>query len=472
MIPRVLLALEGPSYQSRLRKALIRAQWSADVLKGRGWDRLLSELCDFVLISRSRLPEPVAAAMAALDKVPDAPGVIVVGRAADADERAQLLACGVKAILDPDTSTESIVEVLSTLLNERREVAELAARGAGSQPRLADFVSKSPTMETFMDVVGRIVPSTVSLLILGETGVGKERLARAIHNDGPRSGGPFVAVNCGALPESLLESELFGHEEGAFTGASRARRGCFELAHGGTVFLDEIGEIPVHLQVKLLRVLQDREVRRVGGERTFAVDVRVMAATNRDLEDDVSRKQFRQDLYYRLSVMALTVPPLRERREDIPELVYNYLSYLRPRVGTDVDGIEDDALDLLVRYEWPGNVRELINVVERAMLLASGPRIRSNDLPLGISGGNATVVPGVAGSPALGVRVPDSWLEQPWREVRDAVVEGAERAYLDALLKDTGGRVGETARRAGMEPRSLYEKMKRHSLRKEDYRDS
>jgi DNA-binding NtrC family response regulator len=336
-----------------------------------------------------------------------------------------------------------------------------------AEPRLGDFVSESPTMQAFMRTVRRVVPSSSSLLILGETGAGKERLAMAIHGEGPRSDGPFIAVNCGALPDTLLESELFGHEEGAFTGATRDRRGMFELAHRGTIFLDEIGEMPLHLQVKLLRVLQDRRIQRLGSERAVDVDVRVIAASNRDIEADVDAKQFRRDLYYRLSVVTLTIPALRERREDIPALVQNYVEYLRPQVGRDVNAIDDDVLEALTRYAWPGNVRELINVLERAMLLCDDDTIALHDLPQTIAelaaGGAAA---GDATSPG---GFPASWLRGPIREGREQAVAAFEKTYLTGLLRDTGGRVGETAARAGIEPRSLYDKMRKYNLRKEDF---
>jgi transcriptional regulator with GAF, ATPase, and Fis domain len=324
-------------------------------------------------------------------------------------------------------------------------------------------------MQAFMDTVHRVVHSTTSLLILGETGTGKERLARAIHAGSPRGGGPFVPVNCGALPESLMESELFGHEEGAFTGATRARKGAFELAHRGTMFLDEIGDMPLHLQVKLLRVLQDREVQRVGGERPFVVDVRVMAASNRDLEKEVEDRRFRQDLYYRLSVVTLEVPPLRERKEDIPALARSYVDFHRPHAGREIHGIEEKAVEALVRYAWPGNVRELINVIERAMLLCRTDTVTLADLPVGIQG----FVPPHAGGvtiPRNPEDVPSAWLARPLRELRDAMAADLERVYLAAMLRETNGRIGETSERAGIDPRSLFDKMKQYGLAKGDFK--
>ena len=224
-------------------------------------------------------------------------------------------------------------------------------------------------MYLFMKEVTQVAPSNVPLLILGETGVGKEHLARAIHSASPRSGGPFITINTAAIPEQLLESELFGHTQGAYTGATRSRRGAFELAHHGTIFLDEIGDLPQPLQIKLLRTLQDYEVRSLGSETSIWVDVRVIAATNRDLEEEVQQGNFRKDLFFRLSVIPLTIPPLRERKEDIPAIIDRILESRRQRFGYAPNSVSDEARQALLRYDWPGNIRELINVLERAIIL-------------------------------------------------------------------------------------------------------
>jgi len=473
MIARLLLALQ----QSKLTQALLQHLSGPDTIvealgsRQRLLDRLRREVFDLVVVSDVKLPSRITDLAAMMAELPDGPAMVVIADRVDLEQQTRLLAAGCQAVLDAGVSTEALAEVVVSLLEQRRELERRRLVGTRrlSRPRLSDFVSRSATMQVFIGTVERIVDGNVSLLLLGETGVGKERLARAIHNEGPRGTGPFIAVNCAALPETLLESELFGHEEGAFTGAVRSRRGCFELAHGGTVFLDEIGDLPNHLQVKLLSVLQEREFRRVGGERTICVDVRVMAATNRNLEQEVSEGRFRNDLYYRLGVMTLTIPPLRERREDIPDLVHDYIEHLRPRVGREVYGISDGALASMVDYLWPGNVRELINVVERAMLLASEPLIRRDDLPLSISQRGPASGPG---GPLLGGQedLPPAWLERPLSDVRREALGRVERAYLAGLLRLTGGRIGETAQRAGIQPRSLYDKMKQHSLAKEDFR--
>jgi DNA-binding NtrC family response regulator len=471
MLARIILAVKEPALRRQLRQAISEPDVIIHTLRGKSrlWERAARQPCDLIIASHSLLPEPAAEALGFLRRLPDAPEVVVLSDHEDAGERARFLAAGAKAVLGVGLPMDALRDVVGAILDELRDAAarKLATERDMARPSLNDFVSSSESMHVFMNTVRRLVSSDTSLLVLGETGVGKERLARAIHAEGPRGQGPFVTVNCGALPDSLLESELFGHEEGAFTGASRARRGMFELAHGGTIFLDEIGEMPYHLQVKLLRVLQEHEIQPIGSEKAILVDVRVMAASNRDLEAEVEAKRFRRDLYYRISVVSLTIPPLRERREDIPELVESYIDYLRPRVGREVTGITGEALEALRRYTWPGNVRELVNVVERAILLCEDDQITLDDLPAAISGCLAS--PGTPLAPGVGT-VPKPWLSKPLSEVRAWAVESVERAYLAALLRETGGRVGETARRAGIQPRSLYDKMRRHGLRKEDFK--
>ncbi|HUW55008.1 MAG TPA: sigma-54 dependent transcriptional regulator [Planctomycetota bacterium] len=476
MITRVVLALDDGPRREELQGLLARPDVIVESVgkQRRLWERIGRQNADLIVVSRSLIPEPAFDTMQLLQNLPDSPGVVVLSGSDDPSEQAGLLAAGCDVVLHTGLSAREVRDALAVVLEKRREQREheLLARRTLAEPRLTDFVSSSLAMQTFMNVARRVVHTEVSLLILGETGVGKERLARAIHAESVRSKGPFVAVNCGALPEALLESELFGHEEGAFTGASRARRGWFELAHGGTIFLDEIGEMPLHLQVKLLRVLQEHAIQRVGSEKAITVDVRVMAATNRELEEEVGARRFRRDLYYRLGVVTLTIPPLRERREDIPELADSYIDYYSSRIGRSVTGIAPAALEALTGYSWPGNVRELINVIERAMLLCEGEEITLRDLPVSISGVGQGGVPGLVLHPGVETSdaIPQDWLEMPLSEVRRQVVDRFERAYLAGLLEATGGRIGETARRAGMRARSLYDKMKRHGLHKEDFR--
>jgi two-component system response regulator AtoC len=277
-------------------------------------------------------------------------------------------------------------EVLLTLRKARererlRRANQLLQREVERMVGERPIVAASEPMIDVLEMMERAAEFKTTVLLTGESGTGKEVLARAIHAQSGRRDEAFVAVNCGAIPENLLESELFGHAKGAFTGADRARRGLFVEAHGGTLFLDEIGEMPPPLQVKLLRVLQEEEVRPVGESKPRSVDVRVIAATARDLEADVAQGRFREDLFYRLNVVRLVVPALRERQADVPLLVDHFLARFRRTLGRPVRGVSDEALDKLVRYRWPGNVRELENVIERAMILARGDHIEVSELP-------------------------------------------------------------------------------------------
>ena len=478
MIARIVLAISDAALRRKVHRASTGGELPVSTviraLRGRdcSWERALPHVCDLIIVERSLVPEPACGAIRSLRKHPDSPSLVILSDGHDPHEEADLLAAGADAVLLAELPDPKLAGVLGTILNRRRELTHgrLADEWNVVRPQLADFDSTSSTMRVFINFVSRIVHTDTSLLILGETGVGKERLARAIHAEGPRRDGPFVTVNCGSLPEHLLESELFGHEAGAFTGATRARRGLLELAHKGTAFLDEIGDMPYHVQVKLLRFLQDHEIQPVGGEQPIPVDVRVMAATNRSLEDDVEAKRFRKDLFFRLSVVTLTVPPLRDHWEDIAGLVQKYIDYFSTRIPCEVDGIADNASQALCRYAWPGNVRELINVVERATLLANGREITLDELPMGVSGQLAGADVGAAVIPLTPDAVPEDWLGKPLSDVRRAAVCDLERAYLAALLRETGGGVAETARRAGMDPRSLHHKMKRYGLRKEDFK--
>jgi transcriptional regulator with GAF, ATPase, and Fis domain len=378
------------------------------------------------------------------------------------------LAAGCAAVLDAALPDEVISHTLAAVVAHRRD--DRSRRRLHSTladaPSLDDFTSSSPVMRDLLATAKRVAESDTSLLVLGETGAGKERLARAIHAAGPRKGGPFVAVNCGAIPEALLESELFGHDKGAFTGAVRSRRGHFELAHRGTFFLDEVGDLPSHLQVKLLRVLQDHKLQPVGGERTIEVDVRVIAATSQDVEGAIAEDRFRRDLYYRLSVVTLTLPPLRERREDIPVLADAYRENFAARLKRPVRSISHSALRILTSYAWPGNVRELANVMERAVLLCAGEIIEACDL----FDLERRVHENKQSADDLEAALAPVLTEKPWHEARQEALDLFERLYLTRLLGACHGRVGDAARHAGLNPRSVYEKMQKHGLRKDMFR--
>jgi DNA-binding NtrC family response regulator len=306
--------------------------------------------------------------------------------------------------------------------------------------RFRDLVSKNAKMRAVFDLAKTAARSNSTILVLGESGTGKEVLARAIHAESARVNGPFVAVSCAALTETLLESELFGHERGAFTGAVARHRGRFEAAHQGTIFLDEIGDVSPKLQLDLLRVLEDRRFTRVGGTEAIEVDVRVIAATNRDFRKLVDEGTFREDLFYRLNVIPIRIPPLRDRREDVPLLVEHLLELLAVETGRKVEAVSHDAMAALVGYEWPGNVRELKNVLERAMVVASGSTIQVRDLDI------------ARPEPQAGSSDLDS-------------LEGVERAHIARVLEATGGNVTQAARILHIDRVTLYNKIKKYHLR-------
>jgi two-component system response regulator AtoC len=268
-------------------------------------------------------------------------------------------------------------EERETLRRENRALRDEIRK----EHRFEDILAKSGRMQDIFRTIAKIADYKTTVLVTGESGVGKELIARAVHRRSSRRGGPFVAVNCGAIPENLLESELFGHKKGAFTDAVQDRRGLFEEANNGTLFLDEIGELPLGLQVKLLRVLEDEKIRRLGETRDLQVDVRIVAATHRDLQSETKAGRFREDLFYRLNVLHIHCPPLRERREDVPLLIEHFVARNNTRLGTGIRGIDTEARRLLYEYAWPGNVRELENTIERAMVLSEGEQIVASDLP-------------------------------------------------------------------------------------------
>ncbi len=433
--------------------------------------RMATEPFDLIVLDRALASAEVPALIRELRALPDRPEVIVLVSDNDPALRAELVASGAYSVMMRALPEALFREELITLAERRLTETRAGLQAIPDEDyRLGDYVTLSRPMQRVLETAQRVAALDTTLLILGETGVGKGLLARSIHNEGPRIKGPFVSINCGALTESLLEAELFGHERGAFTGADRARRGYFELAHRGTLFLDEIAEMPLHLQTKLLQVLEDRKVRPVGGEKRIDVDVRVIAATNRDLPQEVKEKRFREDLFYRLNVVTVTLPALRDRTEDLPEIAESYIEHFRALIASPARRFSAPAMDAILRYPWPGNVRELANAIERAVIMARGEEIQVEDLAVDIQ----AMAPEMTTDPALAhgpIRPDASWPMRPWAEVRRQVLEEAEIRYLRALLEATRGRVGETAERAGMDPRSLHQKMKKYGLRKEDYRD-
>jgi two-component system response regulator PilR (NtrC family) len=340
---------------------------------------------------------------------------------------------------------------------ERRALVEENVRLRAQVDRKTpkDLLGHSQGMRQVLELVQRIASGRSTVLITGESGTGKERIARAVHNLSDRKDKPFLVVNCGAIPEALVESELFGHEKGAFTGAATRSLGIFREADGGTVLLDEVGELPLATQVKLLRVLQERKVRGVGEANESSVDVRVLAATNRVVEEDVKAGKFRQDLYYRLNVIRIEVPPLRERREDVPELARYFLDRTAREHNKPMRGLSPDALRALDAYDFPGNVRELENIVERAVALATGPLIGLGDLPHEVSGAAAQPTPALVALPEEGCNLDD-------------VVGEIERRLIVQALERSGGVRTNAAKLLGITLRSLRYRMQKHAMQDDE----
>lgn len=305
--------------------------------------------------------------------------------------------------------------------------------------RFENIIAKSPKMQRVIEVIKIVAKSNTTVLITGESGTGKELVARALHSQSHRQGKPFIAVSCAALPESLLESELFGHERGSFTGAYAQKKGKFEIANRGTLFLDEIGEMSANIQVHLLRVLEEKEFTRVGGNELIKVDVRVISATNRDIKRAVANGQFREDLYYRFNVVTIELPLLRERKEDIPLLAQHFLKKFALENQKDITGFSPEATDFLLNYEWPGNVRELENAIERAVILAQNSSIQVTDLPQG----NLLL----ARSTSPGERL-----------------EEVEKNHIISVLNETGGNYSQAARLLGISRMTLYNKARAYGL--------
>ena len=345
-----------------------------------------------------------------------------------------------------------ITAILGKALEKRSILAEneqLRAKVRHLEKR--EMFGTGPASKLIGEIVRKAAATRTTVLITGESGTGKELVARALHDQSDRAGRPFLVVNCGALPESLMESELFGHEKGAFTGAQRSTAGLFREADGGTVLLDEVGELPASLQVKLLRILQERRVRPVGASAELPVDVRVLAATNRDVEADVRAGKFRQDLYYRLNVIRIQVPPLRERREDIATLAERFVTRFSLELGKEVRGLEADAIRALEAYAFPGNIRELENIMERAVALASSPAIGLGDLPPEVSGLSGSPAPLLAQLPPEGCAL-------------DSVLGELERRLMLQALERTGGVRKTAAKLLGISFRSLRYRLEKHAI--------
>ena len=354
---------------------------------------------------------------------------------------------------------DELMLLIERALDLQRLTSEVETLRAELESRygFSEIIGISPAMQEVFKAMAKVARVDATVLVTGESGTGKELVARAIHRRSKRNGGPFVAVNSGAVPQNLFEAEFFGHEKGAFTDAKGARTGRFEQAEGGQLFLDEVGELPLDAQAKLLRVLQDKHVTRLGGQRPIPVDVRVVSATNRDLEKEVADGAFREDLYWRLNVVRIHLPALRQRREDLPLLIEHFLDRINRELGLDVEGIAPAAMEALVSYGWPGNVRELENVLCRAMIMCDGDHLEPADLPGRIRGeGDST--------PAV-----SSDLDQ--MTLGDAVTEATERLEKRMILSrlaSCGGSRTETSKSLGISRKTLFNKMRQYGLSDDD----
>ncbi len=367
--------------------------------------------------------------------------ILVITAHATVETTVEAFRAGAVDYLLKPVVAEDLFQKISRAIGERqlnRELRylrrEMSRAGAGTT-----IVGNSRAIVAVREMIGRVGPSTSSVLITGESGTGKELVARAIHESSPRSKGPFIAVNCAALPRDLAESELFGHVRGAFTGALRDKPGYFELAGGGTLFLDEICELAPELQAKLLRAIDQQEIFRVGGTRQIKTDVRIVAATNRNVKSEIEQKRFREDLYFRISVVEIVLPSLRERRDDIPLIVEHLLHHLSAELKRHITGVSNAALRALMSGPWRGNVRELENVLERAILLSDNGTIEAENLPAELSG----VVPST----------------ESGDDLRNAV-RAYEREHIRQVLADAGGNREEASRRLGIDASTLYRRMK------------
>ncbi|MCG5056012.1 MAG: sigma-54 dependent transcriptional regulator [Myxococcales bacterium] len=489
---RVLVADDEANIR-RVLEAILRRE-GYDVVTAANGNEALERMNREINTVITDLKMPGLDGMSLLKKLsaehPDVPVVMITahGSVENAVEAVKLGAFDyLEKPFEQEQIRQLVAKAISTNALARRDVAPEPA-GAAGRFRL---VGQSTAIKQVYAVIDKVADTPSTVLVTGESGTGKELIARALHENSSRRGGPFIKINCAAIPKTLMESELFGYEKGAFTGAVGAKPGRFELAHEGTLFLDEIGEIPVEMQVKLLRVLQESEFERVGGIKTIKVDVRVVAATNRDLQAELLTGSFREDLYYRLNVVPIQLPPLRERTEDIPALVDHFVAKFNDRLKKRFVGVEPEAVERLVAYGWPGNIRELENVIERTMLFSEGPLIRLADLPAELQGPKSHTdrLEGrtpperenrITGSrPAVGAdkigtadeRAAGEGTLPPGAEVsslKEAVraeTERVERELIQRALDETGGNVTQAARKLQISRKSLQTKMKELGLR-------
>jgi two-component system response regulator AtoC len=451
---RILVVDDEALAREALCELLAREHYQVESTgEGRAVEELNLEFRPDLILLDVRLPDTDGLTiLRRFQELPDAPSFIVMTAYGSSESAIQAIKYGAFDYITKPVNFEELSVVVQRAIEYRRLTEQVAAlrENYTAAVGLRNMVGNSPAMQAVYKMIGRVAPSEATVLIRGESGTGKELVAEALHAHSPRSQGPLIKINCAAIPETLLEAELFGYEKGAFTDARQQHLGRFEQASGGTIFLDEIAELSPGTQAKLLRVLQERTIERLGGQRTISVDVRILAATACDLEQSVRAGQFREDLYYRLNVIAINLPGLRDRREDLPELIEHLLRKHESRLGVPSPGLSPEALDLLVQYGWPGNVRQLENVLQRALVLARGrpitPELIQLESPL--SGGAAALA-----APQLDIS----------KGFHGTVAEVEKQVIAQALRLADGNRT-RAAALLKIQRRLLYAKMQEHGI--------
>jgi two-component system, NtrC family, response regulator AtoC len=461
-VKRVLVA-DDELNMRRVLEAILRRE-GYDVVTAANGLEALGGMKDGVHTVITDLKMPGLDGMGLLKRLsadyPDVPVVMITAHGS-VESAVEAVKLGAFDYLEKPFEQEQIRQVVAKAINTYALARRDARPEEPSERGRFRLVGQSPAIQQIYGVVEKVANTPSTVLITGESGTGKELIARALHENSSRHAGPFIKINCAAIPKTLMESELFGYEKGAFTGAVGAKPGRFELAHGGTLFLDEIGEIPTEMQVKLLRVLQESEFERVGGIKTIKVDVRLVTATNRDLLAEVGAGTFREDLFYRLNVVPIHIPPLRERREDIPLLADHFIAKFNDRLKKETSSVTPEAIERLVAYHWPGNIRELENLMERTILFCEGPAIRVLDLPVEVAGAPASALAAAAAAAdEAGRPAPESL-----KEAVRVETERVERELIQKALDATGGNVTQAARKLKISRKSLQTKMKELGLR-------
>ena len=451
---RILITDDDATSRAALGELL--TEWGHRVIEARDGNEALRraiELAPDVVISDLVMPgmDGLWLLRALREELPFVPVILLTGRAT-IDSAIEAIRQGAFDFLEKPLEGKRLRIILERAQEKQATLQQVAALRHGLEKgEDRGFIGRSSAMRKVFSLIEKVAPAKASVVITGESGTGKEMVARAVHRLSPRHDKPFVAINCSAIPASLMESEIFGHERGAFTGADQRRLGCFELADGGTIFLDEVGELPVELQSKFLRVLEEEKLRRLGGKSEVSVDVRVICATNRDLKQMVHIGQFREDLYFRLNVFRIHLPQLRERVEDIPLLAQHFVERFAVEAGKKVQGLTQEAMETLSIYTWPGNIRELRNTIERAVILCDGELIERSELPSEIAGSTGE---GDFLRLAMGM---------PLRDV--------EKEYILRSLRTNGGNKARTADLLGISEKTLYNKLNRYAAQARDRQD-